>query len=366
MTPSSGGSSPERSSERTPGRSAGGSTGQSAGRRPRGLRRPILAVLLLAAGGLLLSLPALELPERRGPPLVELAVPPDDPWADESWSPTPLDAMPAPPLPPDPLGLELPPEDPQAAAWRRYAVPVPPAEGRPRIAVVIDDLGLNAALARRTLELPGPLTLSFMTYAEGLEALGAAGRARGHELMLHVPMEPGSEAVDAGPRALHVEQDRNAVLDDLAWGLDRLSGYVGINNHMGSRFTADSEAMRPVLAELRARGLLFLDSRTSTRSVGEALARELGVPTASRDVFLDHEISEAFIRRQLAETEAVARRRGTAIAIGHPYPLTLELLAEWLPGLEARGYQLVPVSAVIIDRERRPRRPLAETGAGAG
>lgn len=334
------------------------------GSRARWLWRPlgpVAAVLLLAAAGLALVLWGFERPERPGPPLVELSVPPD-----ERRTPTPLAEMPEAPQPPLPLDLQVPPEDPEAAPWRRFAVPVPPAEGRPRIAVVIDDLGLNASLARRTIALPGPLTLSFMTYAEGLGPLAEAARTRGHELMLHVPMEPDSASVDPGPRALRVGQERNAMLDDLAWGLGRLSGYVGINNHMGSRFTADAEAMRPVLAELRARGLLFLDSRTATRSVGEALARELGVPTASRDVFLDHEGSEAFIRGQLAETEAVARRRGAAIAIGHPHPLTLDLLAEWLPGLAARGYQLVPVSAVVLDRGSRTGPPLARTEEEAG
>lgn len=325
---------------------------------------PVAAVLLLLTAGLLLARPEKGGPQEEAqplPPRVELAVPLVDPLA-----PTPLEQMQPPPQPPPRLGLELPRIDPAVAPWRRYAVPVPPAEGRPRIAVVIDDLGLNHALARQTIALPGPLTLSFMTYAEGLRGLAEAGRAAGHELMLHVPMEPSNPGIDPGPRALRLSQTPEAVAANLAWGLERMSGYVGINNHMGSRFTADAAAMRPVLAELRARGLLFLDSRTAARSAGLAVARELGVPSAARDVFLDHETSEAFIRRQLAQTEAVARRQGTAIAIGHPYPQTLALLAEWLPSLAARGFQLVPLSAVVRDRVRGGRPPLAAAGPDSG
>lgn len=310
---------------------------------------------------LLLTLPEVKQPEEPSIHSVHLVVPPEDPMA-----PTPLGLLPDTPEPPAPLGLVLPEVDPNAQPWLRHAVPMPPAEGRPRIAVVIDDLGLNRPAARRTIALPGPLTLSFMTYAEGLAEFGAAGRAAGHELMLHVPMEPDDPGLDPGPRALRLAQDSAAIVQNLEWGLDRMSGYVGINNHMGSRFTAEAEAMRPVLAALRARGLLFLDSRTAPRSAAQSLAAELGVPTAGRDVFLDHETSEDFIRQQLAQTEAIARRQGSAIAIGHPYPETLELLAEWLPSLAEKGFQLAPVSAVVRDREAVRRQPVAASEPGEG
>jgi polysaccharide deacetylase 2 family uncharacterized protein YibQ len=143
-----------------------------------------------------------------------------------------------------------------------------------------------------------------------------------------------------------------------AAALDRLPLALGLNNHMGSRFTRDPRAMRPVLEELAARGLLFLDSRTSGASVGADLARRLGVPSAGRDVFLDNEIDARAIRAQLAELERVASRRGSAIAIGHPHEATIEALAQFVPEMLGRGMQLVGVSAIVRQRARDAAPPL--------
>jgi len=116
---------------------------------------------------------------------------------------------------------------------------------------------------------------------------------------------------------------------------------------MGSKFTADPQGMAPVIAELRARGLLFLDSRTTAKSVGFRLAAADGVPCAARDVFLDDDLAPAAIARQLAEVEAVVRRRGSAIAIGHAHDTTLAALRTWLPSLAGKGFDLVPLTAVV-------------------
>lgn len=283
--------------------------------------------------------------------------------AEDPLVPTPLDLMPEAPQPPAPLDLQLPQEGAHLRAWKRFAVPIPPSQGRPRIVIVLDDLGLNRGATRRAIALPGPLTLSFMTYADHLETLGASARAAGHELLLHVPMEPRDPSIDPGPQALIRGQSDELLRENLRWGLKRLKGYVGINNHMGSGFTTDEAGMRVVLSELRERGLLFLDSRTAGSSQGIAVARDLGVPAVARDVFLDHEVSRPFIRRQLETTEALARRQGVAIAIGHPHSETLDLLEEWLPSLAERGFQLVPVSAVVPDAVDTQRRPVAAVGA---
>src|SRR5690606_38194193 len=133
----------------------------------------------------------------------------------------------------------------------------------------------------------------------------------------------------------------------LAANLARFDAYVGVNNHMGSRFTADAAAMGPVLAELKARGLLFLDSRTTSRSMGAKLARDMGLPYAERDIFLDNERDAAAIRRQLLAAEAQARRKGAAIVIGHPHPETVESLSIWLSELEDKGFVLVPLTALV-------------------
>ena len=236
-------------------------------------------------------------------------------------------------------------------AWQRFAVPVANLGTRPMIAVVLDDLGLNRPGTQRAIALPGPLTLSFMTYAEGLGRMAGQARAAGHELMLHVPMEPRDASYDPGPNVLGSDLPDAELARRLDWGLERFDGFVGVNNHMGSRFTASPRGMAAVMGALESRGLLFLDSLTSPASVGAAMARHAGVAYAERDVFLDNEWSDrAAIARQLERLEAVALRRGSAIGIGHPHRATLDVLARWLPEARARGFAIVPVSAIVRHR----------------
>jgi polysaccharide deacetylase 2 family uncharacterized protein YibQ len=231
--------------------------------------------------------------------------------------------------------------------WRRNAVATAEPGGAPMIAVVLDDLGLNRSNTRRAISLPAPLTLAFLTYARDLQAMTAAARQAGHELLLHLPMEPRGHH-DPGPNPLVTGLERGDLLGRLDWSLARFEGYVGVNNHMGSRFTSSVADLAPVLQELQARGLLFLDSKTSSASVAAGLARRLALPFAARDVFLDNAFDDpAAIRRQLAELEATARRRGFAVAIGHPHDATLAELARWLPEAARRGFALVPVSAIV-------------------
>ena len=240
---------------------------------------------------------------------------------------------------------------PNPPLWRRYAVAVADPGTRPMIAIVIDDLGLNRGRAYKSIALPAPLTLAFMTYAEGLGTMASAARAAGHELMLHVPMQPRGRGYDPGPNVLDSNLPAAEVIRRLRWGLGRFDGFVGINNHMGSRFTASPEGMTTVMRELRARGLLFLDSLTAAASVGTAAARQAGVPYTVRDVFLDNDPNDADgIRTQLRKLEAVAQRRGYAVGIGHPHTQTLRVLAEWLPEARRRGFALVPISAIVRHR----------------
>jgi uncharacterized protein len=263
-------------------------------------------------------------------------------------------AVPEPPPPPAPAGTRLaalppppmPAPRPGEPAWLRFAVAVPPAEGRPRIAIVIDDVGLDKKRSERAIALKGPLTLSFLPYATDLPRLTEEARRNGHELLVHVPMEPMSRAEDMGPNGLAVGLGSAEVLRRLRWDLGRFDGYVGINNHMGSRFTSDAQSMTPVIEELKARGLLFLDSRTIGNSAGVELARKLGVPHAARDIFLDNEISAGAIAQELAEVEEVARHHGSAVAIGHPHDATLDELTRWIASLPRKGFELVPISAI--------------------
>ena len=232
-------------------------------------------------------------------------------------------------------------------SWLRNAVPFDLDNTKAKIVIVMDDLGLNKRRARRTVALPGPLTLSYMAYAEDLDRQIQQARAAGHELMLHIPMEPRSATIDPGPNVLLSGLPREELLKSINWNLDQTDKVVGINNHMGSRFTSDLEGMQTVAEVLNERGLLFLDSVTSSSSVAHAAAEDAGIPFAVRNVFLDHEDDLASIKRQLRATETVAKRTGVAIAIGHPRDKTLEALSEWLPTLSERGFQLVPISAVV-------------------
>ncbi len=232
-------------------------------------------------------------------------------------------------------------------AWQENAVQVSALSGRPMIALVIDDLGLNRPQSWRAIELPAPLTLAFMTYAENIGSMIDRARLAGHELMLHVPMQPEDEHEDPGPNVLLVGHDSQELQRRLDWGLGRFQGIVGINNHMGSAFTAWRPGMRLVMSEVQRRGLLYLDSVTSERSLGGKIARELGVPYAERDVFLDNDYeNRGSIRRQLSKLESVALRRGHAVGIAHPHMLTLQVLSHWLPEAQERGFALVPISAV--------------------
>lgn len=226
--------------------------------------------------------------------------------------------------------------------------PVAPSpSGKPRIAIVIDDMGPNYRDSLAALELPKEITLSFLPYAEQLGTLVSRARASGHELLVHLPMEPmDMNGNNPGPGALMVSQKPEEISRAVVAALDSFNGHVGINNHMGSRFSADTSAMRLVLRELAARDLLFFDSRTTPQSVGIEVAASLNMKFVGRDVFLDNEIDFELISAQLNTLERLARVQGQASAIGHPYPQTIAAINAWLPGAKERGIELVPISAL--------------------
>ncbi|MCC3306088.1 divergent polysaccharide deacetylase family protein [Sneathiella sp. HT1-7] len=231
-------------------------------------------------------------------------------------------------------------------AWKRYAALTPPLQGRPLIAIVIDDVGLSHRRVVALNDLPALLTMAFLPYAPGLQGKVELARQNGNEIMLHLPMEPTDHHVDPGPDALVTGLSREELKARTIRNLDSFKGYVGVNNHMGSRFTADGEAMAIVMDIMAARGLLFLDSKTTSASTGYRLAVERGMPSAKRDIFIDHVIDEKAILKQLAEVEATAERAGVAIAIGHPHPATIRVLQKWLPEAKKKGFLFVPISAV--------------------
>ena len=264
-------------------------------------------------------------------------------------APKPRETKPEPDILPGDSGSDhgVAPDSDRNAPWRKYAALAPNAGNAPVIAIVIDDAGLDQPRTARTVLLPGPVTISYLPYARDLQPQVNAARKAGHEVMLHMPMEPSSASVDPGPHALLAKYDRQKILNEMTWMLDQFDGYVGVNNHMGSKFTSDPERMKIVMEVMKSRGLMFLDSRTSAKSVGFSTANEFGVPAITRDVFIDDADDDAKIADMLARIERVAAKQGYAIAIGHPRDRTLKALQNWIPSLKAKGFVLVPATEVL-------------------
>ena len=295
------------------------------------------------------NLAALEPDESSRPPVVD--TPPSGtemPSVEQGPPPATGDAA-KPPKQTRLAGLPIPPK-PQ---WLRNAIRTPDPDGAPMIAVIVDDVGVNQARSREAVRLPGPLTIAFIPYGNNLKTHVAAARRAGHEIMVHIPMQPLDPGADPGPNALLTDLDPDELLRRLRWDLDRFDGYVGVSNHMGSRFTVWDEGMRLVMREVRRRGLLYVDSWTHNKSLGMPMSRRFRVPNAARDIFIDHDITEPAIRRRLGKLERIASRRGYAVGIAHPYRLSMEILEEWIHSVQARGYRLVPISTIVRHRLSR-------------
>ncbi|WP_448189428.1 divergent polysaccharide deacetylase family protein [Azospirillum sp. sgz301742] len=234
-------------------------------------------------------------------------------------------------------------------AWQVYGRPFPAADKRPRIAIVIADMGLSGVTTGTALQkLPPTVTLAFLPYAERIDSWVEQARTKGHEVMLSVPMEPlGFPRDDPGPNALltTLSSDRN--IERLHWSMSKVVGYTGITTTTGSKFAGNADALKPVMDDLKARGLLFLDPRITPKSAGAAAADKAGVPRAVADRVIDRDLARNSIDDQLRELETLAKQQGSAVGIGSPYPSTVERIGLWVTGLQDRGITLVPLSAVV-------------------
>lgn len=239
-------------------------------------------------------------------------------------------------------------------AWRAYAHPFDPAEQRPRIAIVINGLGLSGAATEAAIQdLPSQVTLAFTPYAARLSEWIPTARAAGHEVMLALPMEPISfPQSDPGPQTLLTSLSPVENLDRMEWALGRFTGYVGVVDLEGSRFTTSEQSLIPILQALKERGLMYLDSKRASTSLAAQVAANIDLPYSVNSRFLDDEASRTAIDRALADLERQALSTGSAVGIGHPYPVTLERLRAWLPTLSDKGLVLAPVTATV---ERRAR-----------
>jgi len=229
-----------------------------------------------------------------------------------------------------------------------YARP-DPGGTTPRIAIVVSGLGIGqAATVAAIARLPSAVSLALSPYGPDLEKTAFRIRDAGHELLLSVPMEPFDYPdSDPGPQTLLTSARPAENLDRLAWAMSRFPGFVGVVNMMGAKLTGDAAAFEPILKEIGARGLGFLDDGTSPRSLGVALASKLKTPSAQASIVIDAVPRPEAIDRELARLEAEARKSGVVLASASALPMTIDRIARWAGDLEARGVRLVPVSALL-------------------
>jgi polysaccharide deacetylase 2 family uncharacterized protein YibQ len=225
----------------------------------------------------------------------------------------------------------------------------------PAIALIIDDLGSQVRKGKRAIDLPGPVACSFLPGGKHTAELALLAYKNEKEVMLHLPMEALGQGISRRHHGeLTADMAREEFLDTLARDIAAVPHASGINNHRGSLLTQQTGNMGWLMQALQDHGeLFFIDSRTTKETIAEDMALAYGVPSASRNVFLDNDPSPDAVRAQFRKLLDRARRDGSALAIGHPHPVTLAILAEELPRLEQQGVLLLPVSELIARQQER-------------
>ncbi|WBQ13758.1 divergent polysaccharide deacetylase family protein [Hyphomonadaceae bacterium BL14] len=300
-----------------------------------------------ALGATLMAAAALAFSAGAGPaPVADIAVPANEMAVGQAPVFTPVPGTPA---ADKALGAGV-----HAGAQSVAHQPADPAPThRPMLAIIMDDVGPDIAVARRLMALEPPVTLAILPYAAAAPALAREAADAGREVFVHLPMEPGG-LDDPGPWALSRAQDGQAIGERVRWAFARVPGAAGFNNHMGSGFTSDAQAMARVFAALTgSEALMFVDSLTGPRSIAANSARDAGFPALRRDVFLDTDRDEGAIAARLKDALALAASRGHAIAIGHPYPETLSVLDTLADRAAAHGVEIVTVRALAQARGAR-------------
>ncbi len=246
--------------------------------------------------------------------------------------------------------VEIPPTAVPTSPPLPTATPkkVPSPDARGRLAILLDDAGQNTDLLAAAVDLDQRVAVAILPFLPESSRVAAEMHRGGHEVWLHLPMEPqGYPENDPGPGTVFVEMSEDEIRTTVHAALNNIPHVIGVNNHMGSRATADLRTMTWIMQELRARDMAFIDSRTTRHTVAEDAARAQGVKTNRRHVFLDNDRSQEAIRRQLAEAVNRCRLEGEIIAIGHLDKVTIGVLQVELPKLKDRGADLVPPSALV-------------------
>lgn len=218
------------------------------------------------------------------------------------------------------------------------------AEAKPKLAIIIDDLGYEM-MPREVASLPPQISVSVIPFTEFDTAAALSALSQQREVLLHLPMQ-SPDGTPQEPHTLTLAMNQREMKTFVQESLYRVPQVVAVNNHMGSLFTQDRPAMQWVMAELKAHGLGFIDSRTSPKSVALRIAKEQGIATNRRHVFIDHHLNQTFIDSQLDLAVKQAQKRGVAVAIAHPFPLTLQALHSRLPELQNK-VELVPISQAL-------------------
>jgi polysaccharide deacetylase 2 family uncharacterized protein YibQ len=225
-------------------------------------------------------------------------------------------------------------------------IPVPD-EKLPLVALIVDDLGYDKKIAKKFLALNVNLTFSILPHSPFQNEIARLASSKGIEIMLHLPMEPVEYPdVNPGPGTLLSSMSPDELIGQLEDDLNALPGITGVNNHMGSKLTAESTQMYQIFSILKQRGLFFIDSRTTSDSMGRPSARLFQIPFAERDVFIDHYLKPNFIRKQIKELIRIARSNGAAVGILHPHSTTYQILREELPELQNQ-VRLVSASKIV-------------------
>jgi len=214
------------------------------------------------------------------------------------------------------------------------------------VAIIFDDAGGSLEDLEEIIALRRPVTVAILPGLRYSKEVAARARAAGLEVFLHLPLEPEDPTKAMGPGGIAVSMSDAEIEASVRESLAGVPGVVGVNNHMGSRGTADPRVMRAVLRVVKEQNLLFIDSVTTPRSIAGVLASEMRIPSASREVFLDNEDNAEAIRAQLRRALTLARRKGRAVAIGHASRLTAQVLSEMLGEFDSAGIALVPASAL--------------------
>lgn len=241
--------------------------------------------------------------------------------------------------------------------WKVYARPSSSLETRPRIAVVIANLGLSIRMTEAAIAMPGSVTLAFSPYAPRLEEWVQQARDAGHEVMLGLPMEPSDfPRSDAGLLSLMTTADLDQNVLNFRRVLSETSGYIGVVNQFGSGFTANRAAVQPILKAIGKRGLVYLDTMANAASIAPEEAARLGTSHASADLFIDPNQSRSVVFTRLSQLELVAETKRSAVIVVDPFPVIMDRVHDWIDTLGEKNMVLTPLSGVIAARERDARR----------